>query len=437
MKKIKKIVLFIVVLAFSLFALTVIINLPVFDEKLLPEVVAIKNLKAKPYSENNAHPALLAINNAGDDLLVSTAQIRRILNQKIAETGLDFFDNEEYDRYINSEIDKEWQHRYKSCNSRRESTCLTSLVEELQDHPITDPRLQAQLKKYQQLLMFSDFSDSVLLDFQAPIIPYGAVMKLKRLHLALSYNEEAFHEFFNVIDQDLQFWQMLLEKGHLMITKMVAIASVHDSISAVSAAVRTKQLDQNQLMALQNQWDVFSISSLNMKAVFDAEFRAGINMFAEAEQSGEFRYLNLVDFFQLNATHNLAYTLTAEVRNLAKLNAAEFYTLKDSERFKNDAEHVFTLSPSSFYNPTGKMLLSYSILPYTDYIARIHDLNGMIHLLKLQIELAMYADRPKKAVIAQSKYVNPYTLEAMNYNEETNSIYFECMDKTSDCELAL
>jgi len=73
----------------------------------------------------------------------------------------------------------------------------------------------------------------------------------------------------------------------------------------------------------------------------------------------------------------------------------------------------------------------------TDYIARVHDLNGMLQLLKLQLEISQNDSRSAAQVVANSKYINPYTLEPMSYDEKDHRIYFECLDKTSTCELNL
>ncbi len=437
MKKIKKVILFIFGMAVLLLVTVMVINLPVFDEELSPEVVAIKGIKAKPFSKADAYPAMLAFNKEGDDLLTSADDIRKLLNKKIADTGLDYFDNDEYDRYVRTDLDDNWQQHLKSCNSRRDKKCLTDLFSESQTKVFTDQRLQVQLQKYQQLLTFDTFSDSTQMDFMAPIIAFGPIMKLKRIYLASNYQQSDPQLYIESIKNDLQFWLMLLKEGHLMITKMVAIASVHDSITATSSAVRDKKLSSEQLNQLQEMWRLQAEKTLSMNQVFDFEFKGGIDIYEKAEQSGEFRYLGLFDFFQINATHNSAYEMTGLTRELASLSPAEFYQEVNSKNFEIKVNQEFKLSLSSFYNPTGKMLLSYSVLPYTDYIARIHDMNGMIHLLKLQIELALNTDRSKAEVIAQSKYVNPYTLEPMKYNEESNSIYFECLDKTSVCELDL
>ncbi|VAW44047.1 hypothetical protein MNBD_GAMMA02-600, partial [hydrothermal vent metagenome] len=144
------------------------------------------------------------------------------------------------------------------------------------------------------------------------------------------------------------------------------------------------------------------------------------------------------DFFQPQATHNFNYLHTTKpLKKVSALNTAEFYQYLESDQPAEDFAPPVKWLPSMLYNPVGKILISYAIPAYTDYIARVHDLNGMFYLLKLQIEIALNPNRPVEQVITSSKYTNPYTLEPMSYNQDTHSIYFKCLDKTSSCELDL
>ena len=129
--------------------------------------------------------------------------------------------------------------------------------------------------------------------------------------------------------------------------------------------------------------------------------------------------------------------VTKVLLNVSKKNAAAFYDYITSQQYEADTSAPFSWSPATLYNPSGKMLIGLAVPAYTDYIARMHDLNGMIHLLKLQIEIALNPEQNLEQVIAQSQYTNPYTLEPMSYNKDSHSIYFECMDKHSVCELNL
>src|SRR5690554_1687017 len=96
MKKTLKALLVLIGMIAMLFVIAVIVNLSVFDEELLPEVQAIKDIKAKPYQDNNAYPALLAITYYPNESYQSaTAKIRERLNHNISEKGQDFLNEKD------------------------------------------------------------------------------------------------------------------------------------------------------------------------------------------------------------------------------------------------------------------------------------------------------------------------------------------------------
>jgi hypothetical protein len=438
MNKIKKTILFTFGLALTVFVITWVINMPLFDETLLPEVQAIKNIKAKPYSEKNAYPALLAIHNKGDDLLSETTKIRHLLNKKIEDKGLDFFDNEEYSQYVMKGLDKEWQTDNSSCQTRRESDCMAVFIEQLTSSQLQNQRLSNQLNKYHQLIKMTDFSDPVHMDLDAPFLSWSPIMALQKFYLAQSYLESDMGAFIETAQQDQQFYRMLLDESHLLITKMVSVALIRNNLTAVSYALKQKQLSETELQLLQNKTLPIGGKGTDITQIFEFEFKYGMNFFEDEALKEDLKVFGLFDFFQPNATHNAAFkVIKVPMEKLSNLDAPDFYNLIQSGDHIKEGKVFPTWSPATLYNPVGKSFLTYNLPAYTDYLARIHDLNGMINLLKLQIELALNTGHPKTEVIAQSKYVNPYTLEPMNYNEETNRIYFQCMDKSSVCELTL
>ncbi|TDR19435.1 hypothetical protein C8D91_1991 [Marinicella litoralis] len=424
--------------AVLLLVFTLVINLPAFDEDLMPEVAAIKNIKATPYGANNAYPALLAINGPGTDLKISADKVRTMLNLKISQMGLDYFDQQEYDQHIRNDLDVTWQEKYPSCHSRRERACMSKVFTAVREQPIVDERLTTQLQKYHDLIALDEYSEATQLDIQAPLIAFGPVMALKRIFLANSYISDNSQDFLSDVIDDMNYWHMMLNKGHLLITKMVAVASITDGLRGLSEAIKAHHFSPVQLIELQNNINRLNLQEVAIGRVFEFEFKYGIKVFEAAESSGEMKYFGLFDFFQLNATHNMAYQLTAvPMKHLSKLDSSGFYQYLNSDEFGQEFEHPFSWSPASLYNPTGKVLMSYTVPAYTDYLARIHDLGGMIVLLKLQIELALNQEKPVKNVVLNSEFLNPYTSEPMSYNAATDSIYFTCLDKTSVCELGL
>jgi len=439
MKTLKRTFLYLLALLLFIFILMVIINLPAFDEELLPEVQAIKEIKAQPYSVNNAYPAILALNSAsGPSLKQATKTIRDHLNQQIAENGLDYLNQEDYQRLIGKGHDNSWKNIYYNCKSRTEKNCMASLIEDVANQPISDERLKAQLKRYADLIKMTDYQDATQIEFNAPYVAFGSLQQIKRLFLADAYINHSTDEYLKTWRQDMNFWRMVLADNHILITRMVAIASVFNSINSLSTAINQGALSPQQLSELQRQIKTLSKKELDMGTTFDYEFKYGMRFLEMAET--ERKVGNLIEnmFYQPNATTNLHYEFaTRPLKQVSALSSVEYYQHVTGENNAVKFTSPFNWSLTTLYNPLGKQFISYAIPAYNDYVARAHDLNGMMLLLKLQIEIALSPNQPVEQVITQSKYTNPYTLEPMDYNSETHSIYFECMDKYSVCELSL
>ncbi|WP_154224188.1 hypothetical protein [Marinicella rhabdoformis] len=442
MKKIKKTFFYLFGFAFLLFAFTVIINLSVFDEELLPEVQAIKDIKAQPYGEDNAYPAIIAINGAsGPSLLQATKTIRDHLNQQITTTGIDYLSDADYKNLIGKGHDDSWINTYHSCRSRTDDGCMNALVNDLLINPITDQRLLSQLQRYQSLLGFNDFSDARQMSFDSPLIAYGPTLNLQKLFLTDAYINLTSDEYLTQWHNDMVFWRMILNKSHLLISKMIAIAAVYTDIDSLSTAIKHGALSQQQLKQLQSSIKTLSPADINMGTTFEYEFKYGMSFIDVAFESEE--YDSLLDalynmFYQQHATHNISYSKgTKKYKEVSNLDSRSFFLYANSHQPEIDFSSPFTWSPTTLYNPMGKLLISYALPAYNDYIGRGHDLNGMFYLLKLQIEIALNPDKSVEQVIAHSQYTNPYTLEPMHYNKDSHSIYIDCMGKHSVCELSL
>jgi hypothetical protein len=94
------------------------------------------------------------------------------------------------------------------------------------------------------------------------------------------------------------------------------------------------------------------------------------------------------------------------------------------------------MSPSSLYNVGGKMMLSTMLFNAQDYIARVHDLSGVINLVRLQILVAS-TDKPANETVEGSMLKQPYNGQPMIYNRESNTLEFECLNKGSVCQVRI
>ena len=435
----KKLFVYFALIAVVLLLFTLTINAPWFDEDLLPEVQAIKNAQAEPYVAKNAYPALLAINGDRSDFNQASQEIRQLLNKNIRQSGRDFLNATEYDLYHNKTADESWQNDYPTCNSRRDRGCMADLLEQIKNQPITNQRLKSQLDKYHALIQLQHFNESTQVDLNAPLVSFGPIIALKRLYLANSFATDSTDEFIRNFNQDMRFWRMLLADGHHMITKMVAVATLHNSIDALSKAIDDEVFTDQQLMKLHAALPRLSPAEADMQKVFDFEFKHSISFYEAAEQQGDSRVLKLFDFFQPHATQNLAYRVSLKpLRDMAVLSADGFYAKSNSGEWHDHPENQFSWSPTSLYNPVGKILVGTAMPAYSDYVARIHDLEGMLALLKLKMEVKLSPDKPVAAIIETSEQVNPYTGEPMSYDAAKQKIHFSCVDKTANvCEISL
>lgn len=440
MKKIKKTLLYLFGFAALLLTITVIINLPAFDEDLLPEVAAIKNIQAESFSEANAYPALLAINSAsGQSLQEATEEVRRFLNQKIETTGIDYLDSEAYNKLIGRGHDKSWQNLYISCNSRSDTSCMAKLHQELKQNPISDERLIEQLTRYDDFIEYTQYKELTQLDLNAFLGPFATLTKLKRIFVANAYANQTAEMYLDKLFKDMNFWRMVLKKSNLMLTKMIAVATLSDDINSISAVINQDALDSQQLTQLQTHIKTLNSTEIDMGTTIDFEFKYSMSLFDDAEAVSPVGMSEWINFFQPKATHNTTYLYNFKpLKKVTSLNTVEFHQYLKSNQQHQDFVSPVSWSLSMLYNPTGKLLVGSTQVPaYNDYIGRVHDLNGMFHLLKLQIEIALNPDRPVEQVINESQYTNPYTLEPMSYKKDSHSIHFKCMDKTSSCELDL
>lgn len=438
MKKIKKTLLYLFGFAALLLLITVIINLPAFDEDLLPEVVAIKNIKAESFDENNAYPALIAINSpSGPDLKEVTETIRDQLNQQIANTGFDFLSEDRQNELAGGD-DSSWKNAFYQCRSRTDKGCMLGLVNDLLNKPINDNRLTSQLKRYESLLEFTDLREATQMRFDSPLISLGSTLALKRFYLALAYINRSSEGYVSAWQKDTEFWRMVLAKSHLLITRMVAIATITTSIDSLSFSIQQGSLKPLQLNQLQGDIKTLSQYEIDMGKTFEYEFKYGMTMYDEMYEQGAIGNFLENLLYQHQATLNTNYLSSIKpLKRVSAMNSTEFYQFINSQQYNKTFSSSFNWSPTTLYNPMGKLLVGYGTPAYKAYIARAHDLNGMFYLMKLQIEIALNPGRPVEQVISQSQYTNPYTLEPMSYNQDTHSIYFQCMDKTSVCELDL
>ncbi len=438
MNKVVFFILWVVGLAATIFGVVILINTATFDEDLVPEIVTIKNIQAKPFSDEDALPALYAIHGSLDqDFQALTEKFRHALNQEIKQTGLDFLSFDVFETL--AEIDQylPWPEGYPDCRIRNDSQCMSKLFNALKQKPLTDATYLALLSRYQALTQKTVFSDQTQLNFDSPFTPFSLPIRLQKLYLATEYIEQDPDLFFITALKDFNFWRMVLKESHLLITKMVAVTAMRHDIAIISEGVKQGRLNAALLLKDKHQMLPLNQDEMNMERTFEYEFKYSMDLVYAIEDEPEYA-VGFFDFFQPKATLNLNYdVMTRPAKKLAAFDSLELFNYIKQAKSGVVDDQLSLWQPRNWYNFVGKSLIKVAAPNYFDYFGRVHDTNGMIHLLNLQMELAKHPELPAEQVIFQSKWVNPYTMNPMSYDALKQRIYFECLDESSVCELYL
>ncbi len=146
---------------------------------------------------------------------------------------------------------------------------------------------------------------------------------------------------------------------------------------------------------------------------------------------------------QPNATLNRYYEqITQPMMELAKASPSQF---KQRVQQGMAAQFDYRIFPPDLYNLGGiVMLQTFRSNQAWDYIGRIHDLQGMLSLVRLQIEIEQtlnrdamsFDDETIQGLIDASTSRDPYTQEAMSWNRESQTLSFDCFGE-SLCQINL
>ena len=423
-----------------LIAFTLIINLAWFDEDLDPELARI--LPPQPVSmEGNAFPnvyGLLAAEDR-DPHTVGIEVIEKFRQRLAAGERVNVTVDEMAVLLGDSDLAEVATSTYANmtCNSRFEVDCADRLIDEVSDAGNANSRLNLLINRYEAILALPRFEENQEYDVSTGIPSYGALMQISRSRLAHSFNEKPTAQFLDDIAGDIRFWKTMLRDGQTLIAKMVALAGLRNSMQFLSVLMHQRSLSPAELTGIGQLLTPLSDEERDIGETFLSEFRLTAltdeSLAALIDSPSALTKLAM----QNNATYNEFYlTTTLPLRFRAALSADEFYEQRGYERLTYEVR-VF---PPPLYNLGGKVTLKYFAeqIGMTDYISRVHDIDGRIALVLLQAEILSNPEQPVESVIAASRYRNPYTLEPMDYDRATGQIGFDCLANGMDvCAVAL
>jgi hypothetical protein len=405
------------------------INLPWFDEPLHPDLVALGT--PRPVSmEDNSFPLVhgFAAASSKDPLAVGNAIIQNLRDRYQSGERVTLSQEEMDELLGGSDLDEEWRSGFQSlgCNSRLSVDCAGRLIAEMEHVDLDQPRLRLLIQRYDKILQASRFAENEEFDAYTPLPRYGLLMQVARLRLAISYQRDTVAEFLSKVDEDIRFCRNMLSSGQSLIAKMVALAAFRNDLEFLSVLLRLRELSDIEIESVRNILRPLSSDEQDIGESFLAELR--ISMLSDSSLTvmlSDYSWAARM-FFQKQATLN-EYYLSAimPLRLRASLGAQEFYLQRGHEKLSYD----FRAFPPPLYNLGGKLALKQLAAQHSlqDYISRVHDVDGRVLLLLLQIEIEQSPGRGVDTIVRASIHRNPYTGEPMKYDVSAHTIGFDCL----------
>ena len=215
---------------------------------------------------------------------------------------------------------------------------------------------------------------------------------------------------------------------------MVATAAIWNAVQLTHELTKNQPINPQQREDLVTTFAPLTAEELNINDSLTMEMSVSLRVILEFETSLDETWLSLGHLaFQPNATQNQFIDTFTTLNELMSLSSEKLYSKGNRWLSDND---LFILNPSNLYNPLGKAL-SDQHWYYFDYSARVHDLNGMISLLRLSLSESLSSKSLNQINLdlSQSKYKNPYTQAPFTYNKKDSTAGFDCLSKGNVCRL--
>ncbi|WP_049723231.1 hypothetical protein [Gilvimarinus polysaccharolyticus] len=308
------------------------------------------------------------------------------------------------------------------------------------------PKLLAEnsllLNRYQNLLSSDYYHQTTSINIQAPLPSYQHLIQGQKLYLLQLYTL-ATDDIKPLLQNDLDFWRLMLKDCDILICKMVAVAGVKNHFGLAGVFLTTMPSEQKKQL-LPSSWATpLSNQERSLKKSLVGEYQFFSNttdpqalefFYAsdEAPNAIEIPFYRLTSqLFKPQASLNLAATMYRNTERTATLSFSALAAHK-----KKAPQPAEKIKGNFLYNPVGRLLAASSEAWIFDtYSYRITDLEGI-----RQLSLAAAHLDPNKDIqnqLNQLPYKNPYTGKAFSYNNNHKTINFDGLGKDGEFTLSV
>jgi hypothetical protein len=400
----------------------VLVNLSWFDEPLLPQVESLRQARQVSIDGNGYPFALGFLAAESQDPRAAGGEIIARMRER-RDRGEPMTPGDEQMRAIlgtPSPDDGMESTLGFHCQARHHLDCAQRLIAWVAAVDLSSSQAALLFKRYETLLQHTYFVETPEPDFETPFPPFGPIVALGKLRLAMSLRADSTPVFLEKASQELAFWRMTLRDGDRLGTKMVALAAIRNAHDLLAAAMRERNLGPDDLELLRHFVRPFTREESNIGAAFLSEARATL---LSGQAPGAHNWGTRL-LLQENAALNQFFQETiGPMRTRSSLAARDYFARRAYEPLR----HGLRWTPGMFYNIGGKLALARSPWDPHQFPSRVHDEDGRITLLLLQAQIEEHPESDVAVLVRNSEHRNPYTGAAMEYDELAGTIGFTCL----------
>jgi len=288
------------------------------------------------------------------------------------------------------------------------------------------------LARYQTLKRYRRIVEPAVKDGQSqdqPIptfMPVRSIQTLALMSVLRQAHQGRVDEALGQLGDDLVYWRAVLQQGHTLITKLIAIACLQRDHQVLSEMIAHTDLSGSQrarIRAMLPPWrpeDTSFSEALRYEAFYLSDA-----LFASVPQRGPLDRL----FLKPNATRNAIARMQMANADMAALSADRFY--KKLPLVSGQLSAAVRLKPDVLYNPIGAILMSIAVPQYSGYFARGHELEAkrrmvMIHLLAKEKGIGFDGMETFLQQLG-TEYRNPYTNQPMQWDAKKKAIVMDSL----------
>jgi hypothetical protein len=267
--------------------------------------------------------------------------------------------------------------------------CFNVLAENLGTEQMRLGEWQGWLNRYRSMYLRPRFEEIMPQELFVPTPPFAQIMKVQRLlhtELGILYHHQQFIEAQTKLAQDLDYSRMLLRDARTILSKMVAVRMYAQVLHVYSAFLDVTTVPPEVLQVVLEAITAIAplnAAELSLQQTLRSEFEMVAWMYALYPNSHD---LSAVD-------ENSIYTwITPFLPFKRNATINRVYHTYHNNVLHSESEHGADYSASQpmptvwewLYNPIGTTLNQIATPDFSRYSMRLHELNGLIALLKLK-----------------------------------------------------